>query len=164
MITTIKFAKTKETAIIPSKGVENMGFDIYACFEEDHVIIEPNEVKLVPTGIATAFDEEYGLVIKERSSTGIKGMAVRAGVIDSGYRGEIFVAINNTYSEPIAIVKAGRITDVILDGCIIHLYEKAIAQAILLPVPTVEVEEYTYSELMQIGSVRGVDGFGSSGK
>ena len=28
-----------------------MGFDIYACFDEDYIVINPHETKLIPTGI-----------------------------------------------------------------------------------------------------------------
>lgn len=164
MTTTIKFAKTKPTASVPSKEAENMGFDLYACFDEDYIIINPNEIVLVPTGIATAFDKEYGLVIKERGSTGIKGMSVRAGVIDSGYRGEIFVTINNTNNKSIIITKEFECIQSLNDDYIVYPYNKAIAQAILIPVPNADVEEYTYDELLAIDSDRGVGAFGSSGK
>ena len=43
------FAKTKEGAIIPSKREEDGAFDIYACFEEEYMIIKPHETKLIPT-------------------------------------------------------------------------------------------------------------------
>ena len=87
----VKFAKVKEGAIVPSKRDEDMGFDIYACFDEDYIKIDPHETKLIPTGIASACDPEYGFLLKERGSTGSKGIALRAGVIDSGYRNEWFV-------------------------------------------------------------------------
>lgn len=61
--------------------------NIYPCFEEDNIVILPGQVVMIPTGIAAATSEENGFIIKERGSTGIKGMAVRAVVIDSGYRG-----------------------------------------------------------------------------
>ena len=38
----IKFAKVKPEAIIPSKRVEDAGFDIYACFEEEYMVIKPH--------------------------------------------------------------------------------------------------------------------------
>ena len=43
-------------------------------------------------------------------------------------------------------------------------YEKAICQALVIPVPTVDVEEYTYEELLAIPSSRGTGALGSSGK
>ncbi len=47
----IYFAKVKPEAIIPSKRVEDGAFDIYACFKEDYMKVEPHETGLVPTGI-----------------------------------------------------------------------------------------------------------------
>ena len=39
MITTVKFAKIKPNAIIPTKRLEDAGYDIYPCFDEDYIII-----------------------------------------------------------------------------------------------------------------------------
>lgn len=105
MKTKIRFAKVKPNAIIPSKNDEDMGLDIYACFDEDYIKIEPHQTVLVPTGLASQCNHDYGLVLKERSSTGSKGIAVRAGIIDSSYRGEIKVAITNTTSRMLYISK-----------------------------------------------------------
>lgn len=94
----IKFAKVKESAIIPSKELENAGYDIYACWEgcsKSDKILKPHQTKLIPTGIACALPSEYYFQVEERGSTGSKGIKKSAGVIDSGYRGEIFIAISN---------------------------------------------------------------------
>lgn len=47
---------------------------------------------------------------------------------------------------------------------IVYPYEKAIAQLLVIPVPKVDVEEYTYEELKAIPSKRGMGALGSSGK
>lgn len=94
----IIFAKVKENATIPSKEDENAGFDIYACWdgvEKKDKIIKPHTTKLIPTGIACALPINYYFQVEERGSTGSKGIKKSAGVVDSGYRGEIFVAISN---------------------------------------------------------------------
>lgn len=94
----IIFAKVKENAIIPSKEDENAGFDIYACWdgvEKKDKIIKPHTTKLIPTGIACALPINYYFQVEERGSTGSKGIKKSAGVVDSGYRGEIFIAISN---------------------------------------------------------------------
>ena len=94
----IVFAKVKEGAIIPSKEEENAGYDIYACWEnvsKSDKIIKPHQTKLIPTGIACALPINYYFQVEERGSTGSKGIKKSAGVIDSGYRGEIFIAISN---------------------------------------------------------------------
>ena len=96
MNTTVKFARVRPTAIIPTKRDEDAGFDIYADFEDDFIIIDPHTTTLIPTGIASACDADYCFILKERGSTGSKGIAQRCGVIDSGYRNEWFVPITNT--------------------------------------------------------------------
>ena len=99
---TIKFAKVKENAIIPSKLLENAGYDIYGVFgdnKDDIRIIKPHQTKLIPTGIACALPTKYYFQVEERGSTGSKGIKKSAGVIDSGYRGEIFIAITNSTNE-----------------------------------------------------------------
>lgn len=171
MITTVKFAKIKDNAIIPTKREEDAGFDIYPCFDDDYIAIAPHTTELIPTGIASACDKDYCFILKERGSTGSIGIAQRCGVIDSGYRNEWFVPITNTTDNHIVIVK-DKITDVVLEsnfhlvevGTIYYPYKKAIAQALLIPVPTVDVEEYTYEELQAINSKRGNGCLGSSGK
>ena len=51
--TDIKFAKVKPSAKIPTKRQEDAGMDVYACFDEDYMIIMPHETKMIPTGIAS---------------------------------------------------------------------------------------------------------------
>ncbi len=187
MIVKIKFAKVRPDAIIPSKNDEDAGFDIYANFEEDYIEIRPHETKLIPTGIASACPKEYALVLFERGSTGSKGMARRAGVVDSSYRGEIFVGITNTNDKTLYISKLNKeeliaaekkklgdgimttlfgtlATDYINDSAIIYPYSKAIAQALVFPVPKVIREEISYEELKEIPSERGFGALGSSNK
>lgn len=166
MHTTIKFAKVRPTAIIPTKRDEDAGYDIYANFEEDYMKIPPHETVMIPTGIACACYIDYCFIVKERGSTGTKGMAQRCGVIDSGYRNEIFVPITNTTNKTMYIKKKDK-TIPVLDNVskyIEYPYEKAIAQLLLIPVPAADAEEYTYEELKAIPSKRGVGALGSSGK
>ena len=169
MHTTVKFAKVRPTAKIPTKRVEDAGYDIYADFEEPFILINPHETKMIPTGIASACGTDYCFVLKERGSTGTKGMAQRCGIIDSGYRSEWFAPITNTTDDYIIIAKSDDTsTDVFgsipMKKIIRYPYEKAICQALVVPVPTVDVEEYTYEELLAIPSSRGTGALGSSGK
>ena len=102
------FAKVNPDAIIPTKEKENAGYDIYACFGKDFLVIPPHSTKLVPTGIASAISDKYYLGVAERGSTGKIGMKYSAGVIDSGYRGEIFIGLSNINDVPIVISKLTR--------------------------------------------------------
>ena len=170
----IYFSKTKESAIIPSKQREDAGYDFYACFEEDFVEIKPHETKLVPTGIAWASSPDYYLQIEERGSTGSKGIKKSSGVIDSGYRGEIFIAISNINDKTLFISKLTEeelstsypqvIHRDIHKSYIIYPYNKAIAQGVIHRVFDLEVEELPYDKLKAIKSNRGVGILGSSNK
>ncbi|MGB8193242.1 MAG: hypothetical protein WCF67_15035 [Chitinophagaceae bacterium] len=157
------FAKTRQGAVVPAKREEDSGYDIYSCFSEESMLLNPGDIKLVPTGIATAFPLDYVLFIKERSSTGSIGLSTRMGVIDSGFRGEIMIGLNNTGNIPIVITKA--VTQVTKDPELIQYpYTKAIAQAVLCVIPKLQVEEMDYDELLRIRSDRGVSFLGASGK
>ena len=159
------FAKVREGAVIPTKKDEDAGRDLYACFDEDYVVISPLETKLIPTGIATAFRSKYYAQIQERGSTGSKGIKFGAGVIDSGFRGEWFVPITNCNSVDLVIAKK----DVVIEGYedqeyILYPYEKAIAQFVMIEVPKFTEREVSLEELQSIKSERGMGALGSSGK
>jgi len=189
------FAKISETAKIPTKDDENMGYDIYADFYDRYMLINPHETKMIPTGICSACNEDYAIVLKERGSTGTKGIAQRCGVIDSGYRNEWFVPLTNTTDDKLVIIKQEtlkmikdyrhkpmkrlieeygenfdmftweieKIEEDIKDAKT-YPYEKAIAQAVVLPVPKMNVQEIPLEVLKSIPSKRGEGCLGSSGK
>lgn len=104
----ICFAKVRSDAIIPSKKEEDAGYNVYACLTEDFIAIPTNHTELVPTGIASAFDASKYIQIEERGSTGAKGIKKSAGVIDSGFRGEWFVAITNCSDITLIISKQSK--------------------------------------------------------
>ena len=192
---TIYFAKvnsSKET-IMPTKREEDAGFDVYANFEEDYMIIEPHETKMIPTNLASAFSEDYVAILKERGSTGSKGIGQRCGVIDSGYRNEWFVPLTNHNDETIVIVKNnveysteeikgdnsfllygyrmklkdtnGKDKFIVNEkGFIVYPYEKAITQVVMAVVPKLHTEEVSYEKLLKFESERGMGKLGSSNK
>ena len=170
----IYFAKTNPNAVIPTKKLEDAGYDAYACFEEDYFVIEPYKTRPVPTGIAAAFSNKYYVQVEERSSTGKNGIKKSAGVMDSGYRGEYLILTFNTNDKPFVITKLEEKDipeEFMVDGkvynkneVIFYPYKKAICQLVLHIVPNLETEELSYEDLLTIKSDRGVNGFGSSGK
>ena len=163
----IYFAKLRDSAIIPSKIEEDAGYDVYACFEDEILVIAPNEIKLIPTGIVSAFSKDYFADLRERGSSGTKGLSKRCGVIDSGYRGEWFVSINNTTNKRIVIAKKNwleKYKGSLDNNTIYYPYEKAICQFVLLPVPKTKVIEISHSDILEFSSERGVGKIGSSGK
>jgi dUTP pyrophosphatase len=102
----------------------------------------------VRTGIAVEArhpitGEPLGLLVRDRSSMAARGVATIAGVIDSGYRGEILILMANLGDAPI-LLQAGE----------------KIAQMIPIPVLTGAVQTVTNLE----DSARADKGFGSSGK
>jgi dUTP pyrophosphatase len=163
----ILFAKVKPNAKIPSKREEDGAIDIYACFDEEEFVIEPNQIKLIPTGIASSFNSKYRIVFQERGSTGVIGLKINAGLIDSGYRNEWFVCLNNTSKNTIIIDKTIDKTyeENFFGTVFVHYpYSKAICQAKVQEVPIVDLEEITYAELKSIPSERGLGALGSSNK
>ena len=158
----IYFAKVNTQGVIPSKREEDGAFDVYACFEEDYLQLAPHETKLIPTGIASAFSASYVAILKERGSTGTKGIGQRCGVIDSGYRGEWFVPLTNHNSKPLVIAKEGVADD--FGDIIVYPYKKAIAQCLMVEVPKLAIEEIDHTSLLEMTSERGTGALGSSGK
>lgn len=174
----ILFARASQDVIVPSKIEENAAFDVYAYFEENYRVFSKHETHMIPTGFYTAFSSEYVAILKERGSTGTKGIEQRAGVIDSGYRGEWLVPLTNGTSKTMIIAKDGTIieeNDLLFDAVtgeklghkdnfIIYPYSKAICQCLMVRVPKVTFEEISVEELKAIPSVRGEGRLGSSGK
>lgn len=160
-MTELRFAKLHADAKIPTKEAENAGYDIYAAFDNEHIIIAPGDTVMVPTGICSAFSRDYVMILKERGSTGIRGMGQRSGVIDSGYRGQWFVPITNHNANKMIVISREPIYD---DNVIYYPYSKAICQAILLPVPETCIVECTPDEIAAVESSRGTGALGSSGK
>lgn len=165
------FAKTHENAVIPTKNTEDAGYDIYPLLNnDDNYFVLPGQILKLPTGIACALHKSKCLILKERSSTGLKGIGVTGGVIDSGYRGAFSVPIVNN-SDKILVIASQNYIDNILSKTpdannifMFHPKEKAIAQALVVEVPVMETIEIDYETLKNIPSKRGLGDFGSSGK
>jgi len=71
------------------------GMDIYAL---EDVTIAPGETKIIPTGIRMAIPQGYAILIQPRSGLSVKTklrVANTPGLIDSGYRDEIGVIVEN---------------------------------------------------------------------
>ncbi len=142
----IKVKKMRENAVIPKIATSgSAAADLYACIDEP-VIIHARGSAVVPTGIAIAVPEGYGAFIFARSGLGIKhGIAPRncVGVIDSDYRGEICVGLQNNSDEDYTVQPSDRV-----------------AQMAIMPVMPAE---YVLSEELS-ETDRGTGGFGSTGK
>ena len=185
MICNVKWGRMFDDVKIPTKRDEDGGYDIYARFDDLLVVVPPHKTVMLHTGLVSAFDIGFVAILKERGSTGTKGMGQRAGVVDCGYRGEWMVPITNHNDSYLLIIKDEqilesindpRITEIVLkdtDGknhiidlktAVVHPYTKAITQAVFLPIPTMNSEEATVEEIQAMASQRGVGKLGSSGK
>ena len=123
---------------------EDLGYDIYSA---ETLTIPARGHAVVPTGIAIelldAQSKPMGALLRDRSSMAARRLALTAGVIDSGYRGEIRVLMENLGDAPAEI----------------HAGDK-IANLIPYPVLTGDVE--VVDDLAH--SKRKAGGFGSSGR
>lgn len=142
----IKVKKLNKNAKLPFRAtVGSAGADLFACVDED-IILEPNERKLISTGIAIEVpSSEYCAFIFPRSSVSSKfgvSLANCVGVVDSDYRGEVKIPLINHSDEPFVIHDGDRV-----------------AQLVIMP-----VEVPGFIECDELGSTeRGAGGFGSTG-
>lgn len=143
------------------------GMDIYALEDFE---VAPGERKIVKTGLKVAIPRGYELQVRPRSGTSVKTalrVANTPGTIDSGYRDEIGVIIENI--EPkikdIAYVfdnNGNIIIKSILHGSVFNVGKgERFAQLVLNEVPSAAF--YPVESVAQIGENRG-GGFGSTGK
>ena len=88
----ISFAKTHSNAKLPVRATAgSAGLDVFAV--EDQWIL-PGSTIVVKTGLKLAdCPNHIYLRIAPRSSLGVKGIHVLAGVVDNDYRGEIGVVL-----------------------------------------------------------------------
>ena len=135
--------RLKQNATIPTKAnLTDAGFDLYVCTEKE-IILNPKESKLIPTGIAMALPRNHAGLIWDRSSMGVKGIHRFAGVVDSGYRGEIKVCLYNSNDRPYTINSGDRIAQILIQ----------------------KVDNFYLREVVDLNETdRGSGGFGSSGK
>ena len=155
-------------AKMPTKRDEDAGFDIYSDSAED-IILKPNETKFFSTGLRSAFPSNFWIEIKERGSTGAVGLSVRSGVIDSGYRGEWKIMLTNVNKYPVifshSVDKVTYVKGKVFKNKVkkvIYPLSKAIAQAVVIPLPHIECRPWDYSKIEV--SERGETGWGASGK
>ena len=142
----IKYTRLSWRAQSPEYATSGAaGADLRAC-TDDAVSIAPGETVLIPTGIAVEIPAGYvGLVYARSGLASKRGLAPanKVGVIDSDYRGEIFVPLHN-HSNESACVEPGE----------------RIAQLVITPVLT---PEFVVAEDLS-GTGRGENGFGSTGR
>jgi dUTP pyrophosphatase len=129
---------------LPSRQTTgSAGFDLASA--EPDFVLAPGERRLVSTGLAVEIPAGIEGQVRPRSGLALRHgitMPNAPGTIDSDYRGEVRVILQNLGSEPVTIVRGDRI-----------------AQLVFARYETPELVDAT--ELEQ--SSRGAGGFGSTG-
>jgi len=114
----------------------------FCCDEDPAMVLDPGSRVMIPTGVSLAIPSGYAGIIKSRSGKLSKEGLFCDGVIDSNYRGEIFIIATNIGTKTITI----------------RQYEK-IAQMLIVPILDIKIEQVHHLK----DSNRGDKGFGSSG-
>jgi dUTP pyrophosphatase len=140
----VKLLATSAKAPTVAHPGEDLGYDIYS---GETVTLEGRGHAIISTGIAiectSPAGAAMGALLRDKSSMAARRLVLTGGVIDSGYRGEVKVLIENLGDLP-ATIRAGD----------------KIANLIPYPVLTGEVE--VVEELNE--SSRKAGSFGSSGR
>lgn len=93
------------------------GMDLLAAVEED-IILEPGEIRLIPTGLKIAVPDGYEAQIRPRSGLALKhgiSMVNCVGTIDADYRGEVGVILINHGQKSFPIARGERIAQMVIN-------------------------------------------------
>lgn len=137
----IKVFRHTRQSIVPTKGhPTDAGLDLYACRS---AVIRKGRYKKIETGVSIVIPAGYFGLIRPRSGLSVKfGTDTLAGVVDAGYTGPVDVVLS--CGKDWHIKRGDRI-----------------AQLLILPVPTVGIEEVSTLDDLEVD--RGNNGFGSTG-
>ena len=107
---------------LPAYNGESAGLDLFSC--SDNITLIPTNYKnvtneehhkqykfksLISTGLRMIVPKGYVALVQERGSITKTPLKVRAGVVDSGYTGEIFINCINTGSKPYTLSKGEKL-------------------------------------------------------
>lgn len=136
----LRVKRLNEDARLPTRGSSYAaGLDLYAAVE---TIVPAGGNALVSTGISVEIPEGvYGRIAPRSGFSMTTGLIVNAGVVDSDYRGELFVLFNNVQASAVKVHKGTKM-----------------AQLILEKIALLDVEEVDSLN----DTVRGEGGFGST--
>jgi dUTP pyrophosphatase len=158
----IPIKKIRDGAFVPVRAKESdAGYDLIAT---EPIVIQPFERVLVKTGIQIAIpDGYYGRIAPKSGLAWKKGVDILAGVIDSGYRGEVGVLIINlnwSWKDFLGLLVPDLVRDMLGHPNRVEFKPgEFVAQIIIEPCAQVEWEEV--NELPE--SERGQGGYGHSG-
>ena len=137
----LKIKKLHNDAVMPSYATDgSAGFDLSALEE---VLIYAGQTLIVKTGLSFEIPKGYEMQIRPRSGVTVKTkLRVALGTIDSDYRGEVGIIVDNIGDDFKRIGKGERI-----------------AQAVISP-----INQATFEQVTELDDTeRGSGGFGSTG-
>ena len=136
----LRVQRIGEDSRLPTYGHPgDAGLDL---FSAEDIELAVGQAVPVPTGIKIAVPEGFVGLVWDKSGISLKGVHRLAGVIDSGYRGEVKVVMVNLGHEPFRFSRGMKV-----------------AQLLIQPVVSVRVMETDDLD----DTSRGENGFGSTG-
>ena len=140
----LKIKKLRDTAKLPEYAHStDSGMDLFS--DDDPIMINPGDTKLVRTGISIELPENVEAHIRPRSGLALKHSITvlnTPGTIDEGYRGEIGIILINHGKEAFLIERHMKIAQMVVQP--------------IVRVRIMEVEELSDTD-------RKAGGFGSTG-
>lgn len=136
MISTLRFALIDSHAMPPTrKHPADAGMDVYAL---SGLEIAPFACAIVHTGVTIEIPEGHMLQVWPKSRS---DHLIGAGILDSGYQGEVLIKVVNVSSTPLVIAPG-----------------MAVAQLVMVPVVTPALEAVSPTEIHCQKSARGTTG------
>ena len=109
----VKFQRLHPNAKLPERKTPgSVGFDVYLPMS---VTLQPNQITKIPTGLATSFPNTMYMRIADRSSLALQNLTIKGGVIDSDFRGDITILMENTSTVPITFTPDQRVAQFIFE-------------------------------------------------
>jgi dUTP pyrophosphatase len=125
---------------------DDAGYDLYV---SETTEVPPGAFVDIPTGVAMQLpDWSWGMLTGRSSTLRKRGLLVNTGIIDTGYRGELYAGVFNLTKETVVVEVGERIAQIII---------LTNATRLTSVVPLLE------GETLEPHS-RGNNGFGSSGR
>lgn len=109
--------KNGETAQVPTYATAgSAGADVRAFCPGVRIVVKPDQVAMVPTGLRLSIPEFTGLYILPRSGMGKKKFTIpnAPGLLDSDYTDQLMVLIHNETDEDLVINNGDRIAQLVL--------------------------------------------------
>jgi dUTP pyrophosphatase len=121
----IEIKKVRENAIIPKYQTEGAaGFDLSSCV---YKLLAPGETAVIPTGLAFELPFGVELRVQPRSGLSLKTklrVTNSPGCVDSDFRGEVGIIVENTGSKVFEIFEGDRIAQGIVSPVIRAVFKE----------------------------------------